>query len=88
MMYNIGLDISPTELVCVSPPGVIFERSHPELLEKQLRSRDKNLENTFDHSGAGNSSGILIYSSYKKIPYVFKNSSKQIFIDSYTCKYI
>jgi hypothetical protein len=58
MLYNIGLDVAPTDLVCISPPGVIFEKKHSELLEKQLHSRDINLENT---EGARNLNGIYIY---------------------------
>lgn len=58
MLYNIGLDVSPTVLVCVSPPGAIFDKNHAELLENQLRSRDSNLGNRHKYSDAGKSTGI------------------------------
>lgn len=36
MLYNIGLDAASTDLVCVSPPDVVFSLSDAAVFEGQL----------------------------------------------------
>lgn len=39
MLLNMGLDAASTNLVCISPPNVIFDPSAAGMLESQLRKK-------------------------------------------------